>query len=49
MCDVCSLISAHCFSADEVAHGFLLTVDLAESTIRVPLPVDLITVDLVGN
>lgn len=46
MCDVCPLIRAHCFSADEVAYGFLFTVDLAEGAIQVPLPVDLITVDL---
>lgn len=44
--DVRPLIRAHCFSADEVADGFLLTVDLAEGAIQVPLPVDLITVDL---
>lgn len=49
MCDVCPLIRAHCFSADAVADSFLLTVKLAESTIQVPLPVDLITVDLKGK
>lgn len=46
VCDVRPLVRAHCFSADEVADGFLLTVDLAEGAIQVPLPVDLITVDL---
>lgn len=44
--DVCSLIRAHCFGADEVANGFLLAVDLAERAIHILLPVDLITVDL---
>lgn len=44
--DVCPLFRAHCFSADEVADSFLLTVDLAECTIQALLPVDLITVDL---
>lgn len=44
--DVCPLIRAHCFSADEVADSFLLTVDLAERAVQVLLPVDLITVDL---
>lgn len=47
VCDVCPLVRAHCFSADEVADSFLLAVDLAERTIQVPLPVDLITVDLI--
>ena len=46
VCDVCPLFGAHCFSADEVSDSFLLTVDLAESTVQVPLPVDLVTVDL---
>lgn len=46
VCDVCPLIRAHCFGADEVANGFLLTVDLAECAVHVLLPVDLITVDL---
>lgn len=49
MCDVCPLVRAHSFGADVVADSFLLTVDLAESTIQVPLPVDLITVDLIGK
>lgn len=46
VCDVCPLIRAHCFGADEVANSFLLTVDLAERAVRVLLPEDLITVDL---
>lgn len=44
--DVRPVIRAHCFSADEVADGFLFTVDLAERAVQVPLPVDLIAVDL---
>lgn len=47
VCDVCPLIRAHCFSADHVADSFLLTVDLAERTVQVLLPVDLIAVDLI--
>ena len=47
VCDVCPLVRAHCFSADAVADSFLLTLDLTESTVQFPLPVDLITVDLV--
>lgn len=46
--NVCPFITAHCFGADAVADSFLLAVDLAESTVEVPLPVDLITVNLVG-
>lgn len=46
VCDVVTLISAHCFGADEVPDGFLLTVDLTESSVKVPLPVDFITVHL---
>lgn len=47
VCNVCPLVRTHCFSADEAANSFLLTVDLAESTVQLPLPVDLITVDLI--
>lgn len=47
--DVCALLRAHGFGADEVAHGLLLAVDLAEGAVQVPLPVDLIAVDLVGK
>lgn len=47
--DVCPLIRAHCFGADAVTDSFLLNVKLAESTIHIPLPVDFITVDLVGK
>ncbi len=47
VCDVFPLVRAHCFRADAVADSFLLTVDLRKSTIQIPLPVDLITVDLV--
>lgn len=46
VCDVCALLRAHCFGADEVANSFLLTVDLAERAVHIPLPVDLIAVDL---
>lgn len=46
VCDVRPLVRAHCFGADEMADGFLLTVDLAEGAVQIPLPVDLITVDL---
>lgn len=46
VCDVCPLVRTHCFGADTVADSFLLAVDLAESTVKIPLPVDLITVDL---
>lgn len=49
VCDICTLIRAHCFRADAVANSFLLAVDLAKGTIQVPLPVDLITVDLNGK
>lgn len=49
VCDVCPLIRAHCFSADAVADSFLLNVKLGESTVHVPLPVDFITVDLMGK
>lgn len=47
--DVCPFIRAHCFSADAVADSFLLNVKLAESTIHIPLPVDFVTVDLMGK
>lgn len=47
VCDVRPLIRAHRFRADTVADSFLLTVDLAESTVQILLPVDLITVDLI--
>ena len=47
--DVCPLVRAHSFGADAVADSSLFTVDLAKSTIQVPLPVDLITVDLIGK
>lgn len=46
VCDVSALLRAHGFGADVVANGFLLTVDLAEGAVQVPLPVDLIAVDL---
>lgn len=46
VCDVFSLVRANCLGADAVAHHILLTVDLREGTIGVPLPVDLITVHL---
>lgn len=49
VCDVCPLLGAHRFSADEVADSSLLAGDLAERTIQVPLPVDLIAVDLMGK
>lgn len=49
VCDVCALLRAHGFGADVVANGFLLTVDLAERAVQVPLPVDLIAVDLIGK
>lgn len=49
VCDVRPLVRTHCFSADQVADSFLLAVDLAERTIQVPLPVDLIAVDLIGK
>lgn len=49
VCDVCPFIRTHCFGADKVANSFLLTVDLTESTIKIPLPVDLITVYLMGE
>lgn len=49
VCDVCPLVRAHCFSADEVADSLLLTVDRAERTVQLPLPVDLIAVDLMGK
>lgn len=49
VCDVCPLIRAYSFSADAVADSFLLTVELAEGTVQVPLPVDLVTVDLEGT
>lgn len=45
-CDVFPIIRTHCFGADAVAHGSLLTVDLTESTVQVLLPVNFITVDL---
>lgn len=44
--DVGPLVRAHCFGADAVADSFLLTADLAESAVQVPLPEDLIAVDL---
>lgn len=47
MSDVSALVRANCFRADRVANGLLLTVDLAECTIGIPLPVDLVTVDLI--
>ncbi len=46
VCDVDTLVGAHSFSADAVAHCVLLTVDLTEGAVQVPLPVDLITVHL---
>lgn len=49
VCDVGPLLRAHGFGADAVADRLLLTVDLAESAIQAPLPVDLITVDLTGK
>ncbi len=46
VCDVDTLVGAHSFSADAVADCVLLTVDLTEGAVQVPLPVDLITVHL---
>ena len=47
VCDIVAFIGTNSLRADEVAHGLLLTVDLTESPIYVPLPVDFVTVDLV--
>lgn len=46
VCDVSSLFRTDCFGADTVTDCLLLSVHLAEGAVQVPLPVDLITVDL---
>lgn len=49
VCDICPFFRTHSFGADEVAYRFLLTEELAEGTIEIPLPVDLVTVYLIGE
>lgn len=44
--DVTAFLRTNSLGADLVAHLLLLTVDLAEGSIDVPLPVDFITVYL---
>lgn len=46
VCDVSTLVRAHCLGANVVAYGILLRVDLSECAISIPLPVDFITVHL---
>lgn len=46
VCYVFSLVRADCFGADAMTHHVLFTVDLRKGAVRVPLPVDLITVYL---
>lgn len=46
VCDVTTLIRANSLGANAASHSVLLYVNLRESAIQVPLPVDLIAVHL---
>lgn len=49
VCDVLAQVTAYSLSANAASHSFLLYVNLRESAIQVPLPVDLIAVHLENN
>lgn len=49
VCDVLALVRANSLGANAASHDVLLYVNLRESAIRVPLPVDLIAVHLKGH